>query len=56
MSNKNKCSYEGCPGFTAKQTVLAYHREYLFLHRACLPFARAAAKARHETFGLRRGI
>lgn len=52
----NKCSYEKCPGLRAKQSVLAYHRVYLFLHRACLPFARAAARERKETFGLRRSI
>ena len=52
-----KCDFEGCPGHTARaKKVLVWSPRYLFVHRACVPAARRAAKERGEAFGFRLGI
>jgi len=57
MMAQYTCDYEHCLGRRRDaRKVLAYHQKYLFLHKACLPFARKAARDRGETFGLRFGI
>ena len=52
-----RCDFEGCPGHTARaKKVLIWSPRYLFVHRACLPAARRAARQRGEAFGYRRGL
>ncbi len=56
-TNRFRCDFEDCPGRTrraAKQLI--YHQRYLFVHRQCVPGARAAAHKRGEIFAFRSGI
>ena len=57
-SNLRYCDFEGCPGHSKRATArrLIYHCKYLFVHPACVPGARAAARERGEIFGFRRGL